>query len=438
MLTIDPPRLGLHHLVGGLRHIERGQQVQRHDPLDEAGRNGRRVRVRRAPALLTSTLSRPNRSTTCSTRWTAAAGVPDVRHDEAGGPAACGRRSGRVGSAAHHHVGARGEERSRDHVPDALGAAGHQHRATGEVHAHAQGLLALSSLTSYCVLTNVRSHGAGDRRHRGHRVRDRANVPRRGRRRGGARQNRPDRSAGRRRQDRLLRHGGRPGARRPPSIWWSRSSSGSGGSERLLVNNAGGSPDAERGDRFPPPPVRRAGRGAEPARPVTTWRPAGQPGDAGPRTAAGGIINIGSISAVHPQPGTAAYSAAKAGLLTLTKALYRRWSGRRRCGSDHVTAGPMAAAYGEDGGAAVAGAIPMGRPASRGRRRERLPLPGRRRGLPTLSRRADLAVHGGGEFPPGPLPGDAQLTPGSGDGASRGRPRTRSPMMLRWIWFEPP
>ncbi len=33
------------------------------------------------------------------------------------------------------------------------------------------------------------------------------------------------------------------------------------------------------------------------------------------------ILNIGSVSALRPAPGTAAYAAAKAGLITLTQAL---------------------------------------------------------------------------------------------------------------------
>lgn len=114
----------------------------------------------------------------------------------------------------------------------------------------------------------------------------------------------------------------------------------------------------------------------------------------------GSIINIGSVSAHDPQPGTAAYSAAKAGLLVLTRALALEWSPKVRI--NHVTTGPTmtpsaAPGYGEDGGAAVAAVIPLGR-----------------LGRPTdvadaclylasdmasYVTGADLAVHGGGEVP---------------------------------------
>lgn len=41
---------------------------------------------------------------------------------------------------------------------------------------------------------------------------------------------------------------------------------------------------------------------------------------------AGSIINIGSVSAVRPSPGTAAYGAAKAGLMNLTQSLAMEWA----------------------------------------------------------------------------------------------------------------
>ena len=64
---------------------------------------------------------------------------------------------------------------------------------------------------------------------------------------------------------------------------------------------------------------------------------------------------------MHPQPGTAAYTAAKAGLLAFTRALALEWAPKVRV--NHVTAGPMPTAYGEEGGAAIDGLIPMGRTA---------------------------------------------------------------------------
>ena len=46
-----------------------------------------------------------------------------------------------------------------------------------------------------------------------------------------------------------------------------------------------------------------------------------------PMKAAGGgsIVNIASVSAIRPSPGTAAYGAAKAGLLNLTQSLAQEW-----------------------------------------------------------------------------------------------------------------
>ena len=39
----------------------------------------------------------------------------------------------------------------------------------------------------------------------------------------------------------------------------------------------------------------------------------------------GSIINIASVSGIRPSPGTAAYGAAKAGLLSLTQSLAQEW-----------------------------------------------------------------------------------------------------------------
>ncbi|GGP15757.1 SDR family oxidoreductase [Nonomuraea glycinis] len=159
----------------------------------------------------------------------------------------------------------------------------------------------------------------------------------------------------------------------------------------VLVNNAGGSPDADAATVSPRFVERVVALNllapfyvAQPANQVMRSQDSG-----------GSIINIGSVSAVHPQPGTAAYSAAKAGLLTLTKALALEWAPKVRV--NHVTAGPMASAYGEDGGAAVAGVIPMGRPAVPADVANAcLFLAGDAASYLTG---ADLAVHGGGEFP---------------------------------------
>ncbi|MDR2984107.1 MAG: SDR family oxidoreductase [Nocardiopsaceae bacterium] len=86
--------------------------------------------------------------------------------------------------------------------------------------------------------------------------------------------------------------------------------------------------------------------------------------------AGGLIINIGSVSAIRPAPGTAAYAAAKAGLVTLTQALAIEWAPAVRVNC--VTAGLVrtdqsAAHYGdEDALDAVAATVPLGRMATPG------------------------------------------------------------------------
>jgi NAD(P)-dependent dehydrogenase (short-subunit alcohol dehydrogenase family) len=77
------------------------------------------------------------------------------------------------------------------------------------------------------------------------------------------------------------------------------------------------------------------------------------------------ILNIGSVSAVRPAPGTAIYAAAKAGLVTLTQALALEWAPRVR--GNCVTVGVArtddnAAHYGDEAAlAAVAATVPLGR-----------------------------------------------------------------------------
>lgn len=80
------------------------------------------------------------------------------------------------------------------------------------------------------------------------------------------------------------------------------------------------------------------------------------------------ILNIGSVSAIRPAPGTAAYAAAKAGLIALTQALALEWAPAVRVNC--VTAGLVrtddsAAHYGGQGAlAAVAATVPLGRMAT--------------------------------------------------------------------------
>lgn len=164
----------------------------------------------------------------------------------------------------------------------------------------------------------------------------------------------------------------------------------------VLVNNAGGSPDADAAtvstrffDRILSLNLSAPFYAAQAANRVMSAQPTG-----------GSIINIGSVSAHDPQPGTAAYTAAKAGLLALTKALALEWAPMVRV--NHITTGLIrteaaAHVYGDDGGAAVTKTLPM----------QRMAVPSDIAGaclylagpLASYVNGADLAVHGGGEVP---------------------------------------
>jgi NAD(P)-dependent dehydrogenase (short-subunit alcohol dehydrogenase family) len=164
----------------------------------------------------------------------------------------------------------------------------------------------------------------------------------------------------------------------------------------VLVNNAGGSPDADSATVSP--------RFVEKIVALNLLAPfyVAQAANKVMRDQEGGgaVINIGSVSAHDPQPGTAAYTAAKAGLLALSRALALEWAPHVRV--NHITTGLIrtesaASGYGEDGGAAVARVIPMERMAvPEDVAHACLFLAG---GLSGYVNGADLAVHGGGEVP---------------------------------------
>ncbi|MGY1812513.1 SDR family oxidoreductase [Blastococcus sp. SYSU D00820] len=164
----------------------------------------------------------------------------------------------------------------------------------------------------------------------------------------------------------------------------------------VLVNNAGGSPDADAATVSP--------RFVEKIVQLNMLAPfyVAQAANAvmQQQETGGSIVNIGSVSGSDPQPGTAAYSAAKAGLLVFSRALALEWAPKVRV--NHITTGLIrteaaASIYGDDGGAAVAAIIPMQRmavPADVARAVLYLGSD-----LSEYVTGADLAVHGGGEYP---------------------------------------
>jgi NAD(P)-dependent dehydrogenase (short-subunit alcohol dehydrogenase family) len=115
----------------------------------------------------------------------------------------------------------------------------------------------------------------------------------------------------------------------------------------------------------------------------------------------GSIINICSVSGIRPSPGTAAYGAAKAGLLSLTTTLAVEWAPKVRVNA--ITAGMIRTEqahlhYGDDEGIASVGAtVPLGRlgePEDVGDTCLYLASP-----LASYVSGANIIVHGGGEKP---------------------------------------
>src|SRR5947209_1675332 len=79
----------------------------------------------------------------------------------------------------------------------------------------------------------------------------------------------------------------------------------------------------------------------------------------------GCIVNVASVSGMRPSPGTAAYGAAKAGLINLTQSLAVEWAPKVRVNC--VTAGLIRTEqaelhYGDEAAQArVAATVPLGR-----------------------------------------------------------------------------
>jgi NAD(P)-dependent dehydrogenase (short-subunit alcohol dehydrogenase family) len=165
----------------------------------------------------------------------------------------------------------------------------------------------------------------------------------------------------------------------------------------VLVNNAGGSPYADAATaspRFSESIVRL--NLLAPLHFAQRANAVMQAQDEG-----GSIVNIASVSGVRPSPGTAAYAAAKAGLLALTSTLAVEWAPKVRVNA--VIAGLIRTEqaglhYGDEAGIAAVGAtIPLGRmgePRDVGDACLFLASP-----LAHYVSGAQLLVHGGGERP---------------------------------------
>jgi NAD(P)-dependent dehydrogenase (short-subunit alcohol dehydrogenase family) len=165
----------------------------------------------------------------------------------------------------------------------------------------------------------------------------------------------------------------------------------------VLVNNAGGSPAADAATASP-----RFSESILKLNLVAPLNCAQRANAIMQQQASGGaIINIASVSGTRPSPGTAAYGAAKAGLLNLTQTLAVEWAPRVRVNA--VTAGMIRTEqahlhYGDDAGiAAVAATVPLGRlgePQDIADACLFLASP-----LASYISGASLVVHGGGERP---------------------------------------
>ncbi len=165
----------------------------------------------------------------------------------------------------------------------------------------------------------------------------------------------------------------------------------------IVVNNAGGSPQAEAASASPR--FSEAIIGLNLLAPLHIAQAANKYMQA--QDHGGAIINIASISAIRPSPGTAAYGAAKAGLLSLTQSLAQEWGPKVRVNA--IVAGLLATETAEQ---------TYGSAESQARIEETLPLKRMGRGediahavmylaseLSSYVSGAQLAVHGGGETP---------------------------------------
>ncbi|MEZ5321027.1 MAG: SDR family oxidoreductase [Microthrixaceae bacterium] len=133
------------------------------------------------------------------------------------------------------------------------------------------------------------------------------------------------------------------------------------GSLDVVINNAGGSPHVAAADASPRFSQAIIGLNLTAPLFVAQYANAVMQEQAD----GGAIVNVASVSGVRPSPGTAAYGAAKAGLLSLTGTLAVEWAPKVRVNA--VTCGLIETEqaelhYGDAAGvAAVAATVPLGR-----------------------------------------------------------------------------
>ena len=165
----------------------------------------------------------------------------------------------------------------------------------------------------------------------------------------------------------------------------------------VLVNNAGGAPYALAGEASPNFHAKIVELNllaplllAQAANRVMQRQPEG-----------GAIVNVSSVSALRPSPGTAAYGAAKAGLDSLTRSLAVEWAPKVRVNALDVglvrTEQSDLHYGGDEGVTAIADTIPLGRlaaPRDIGDAAVFLASP-----LASYVSGSTLEVHGGGERP---------------------------------------
>jgi NAD(P)-dependent dehydrogenase (short-subunit alcohol dehydrogenase family) len=169
------------------------------------------------------------------------------------------------------------------------------------------------------------------------------------------------------------------------------------GSLDVLVNNAGGAPYALAADASPRFHTRITELNL--LAPLHLMQAANRVMQA--QADGGAIVNVSSVSALRPSPGTAAYGAAKAGLDSLTRTLAVEWAPKVRVNTMDiglVRTEQTHLHYGdEDGVAAVARTVPLGRlaePRDVGNVAVFLASP-----LAGYVSGASVEVHGGGERP---------------------------------------